>query len=442
MEIFNNRQRTGYEEIVSYGPRWWTEYREMDANYRFAGWTLDLMAYWLERIVNNQFPLLADEETIEMLERLLKIDPEEGSTLDERRRVVAMFLSGLGRKICRSVIIGMVKAYTGQDCDVYWDGENLVIAINHNNGIPINLSVLFRVLRRRLPAHIGWGIAIVYVYEVAVEKKRTNYLYSYDFSGTKPDITLHGDLNLVELAVEASRILDTADYRRAMEKGEIAGINPDIALHGQKHDAASVVEEDKTTAKSDYRQSKETGELTGVAPDIGTHGKAHSIGAAVSESEKNAIYGHQQTGIKPDIATHGWKRNISSAVKQDEENTVYGIKQTGLDPGIALLGNKRDASVITREEEDSIPYSIRQTKADGGPAGTAPDISTHGSAHNASAAVRETDDSSIYRIGQAGTSPDISSHGGQHSGITAETDVKAVSYGADYILCGTTAAHN
>ena len=38
MEVFNNQQRSGYEEIVSYGPKWWAEFREMDANYRFAGW--------------------------------------------------------------------------------------------------------------------------------------------------------------------------------------------------------------------------------------------------------------------------------------------------------------------------------------------------------------------------------------------------------------------
>ncbi|MDO4650431.1 MAG: hypothetical protein Q4B26_17470, partial [Eubacteriales bacterium] len=74
MEIFHNRDRSGYEEIVSYGPRWWTEYLEMDANYRFAGWTLDLMAHFLERIIKNQYPLNADEQTIELLEKLLHIE--------------------------------------------------------------------------------------------------------------------------------------------------------------------------------------------------------------------------------------------------------------------------------------------------------------------------------------------------------------------------------
>ena len=87
MEVFNNQQRSGYEEIVSYGPKWWTEFREMDANYRFAGWTLDLMAYWLERVVNNQFPANADERTITtVFEPALGIEPEPDETLEERRK--------------------------------------------------------------------------------------------------------------------------------------------------------------------------------------------------------------------------------------------------------------------------------------------------------------------------------------------------------------------
>ena len=85
MEVFNNQQRSGYEEIASYGPKWWTEFREMDANYRFAGWTLDLMAYWMERVVNNQFPANADERTITtVFEPALGIEPEPDETLEER----------------------------------------------------------------------------------------------------------------------------------------------------------------------------------------------------------------------------------------------------------------------------------------------------------------------------------------------------------------------
>ena len=109
MEVFFNRQRPGYDEIKSYGPRWWTEYREMDAVYRFAGWTLDLMAYWLERLVNNQFPATADEHAIEMFEDVLGIDPEPGATLEDRRRTVGAYYSG-NSKLSESVIKQIIKS--------------------------------------------------------------------------------------------------------------------------------------------------------------------------------------------------------------------------------------------------------------------------------------------------------------------------------------------
>ena len=45
--------RSGYEEVKSYGPSWWPEYREMNAVYKYAGWTLDLMAHFLEKLIWN-----------------------------------------------------------------------------------------------------------------------------------------------------------------------------------------------------------------------------------------------------------------------------------------------------------------------------------------------------------------------------------------------------
>ena len=53
MEIFYNSSSPGYEEIVSYGPKWWTEYREMNAVYMFEGWLLDILAKKMEQEVKN-----------------------------------------------------------------------------------------------------------------------------------------------------------------------------------------------------------------------------------------------------------------------------------------------------------------------------------------------------------------------------------------------------
>lgn len=157
MEIFCNRERPNYEEIVSYGPRWLTEYREMDANYKYAGWTLDLMAYWLERIINNEFPAYADEKTIGMWERVLRIERDPTMSLEERRRIVEAYLAGPG-KMSRSTIKALAVAYTGQDCDVYWVGERLRVQFDSGEGITISVATLRKILRRRLPAHISYVV--------------------------------------------------------------------------------------------------------------------------------------------------------------------------------------------------------------------------------------------------------------------------------------------
>lgn len=159
MRVFYNDDRSGYDEIVSYGPRWWTEYREMDAIYRFAGWTLDLMAYWMDRLVNNQFPLTADEATIRLYEIMLGIDPDPESSLDERRRMVLLYYSGTG-KLSKSVIQSLIKSYTGCDSDVSWDGLTFRIAILGEDGPQYINDKLLQLFRRRMPAHISYSVAV------------------------------------------------------------------------------------------------------------------------------------------------------------------------------------------------------------------------------------------------------------------------------------------
>lgn len=154
MDVFNNREIPGYEELVSYGPSWWTEYREMDAIYRFAGWTLDLMALWLEKIVLNQFPIYADEETIAMLERILVLEPEPGDSLEERRRTVAAYYPGNG-KFGASTIKSIIKAYSGCDSEIWWEDNILQIRIILDEDAVFSARKIENILLRRMPAHVA-----------------------------------------------------------------------------------------------------------------------------------------------------------------------------------------------------------------------------------------------------------------------------------------------
>lgn len=167
MEIFNNQERSGYEEIVSYGPKWWTEYREMDAVYRFAGWTLDLMARWLEQIVNDQFPAHASEKAIQVYEQVLGIEPDPDETLEERRRTVAAYYSGTG-KLSGTVIKSLIKSYTGCESELWWDGLVLQIRIYLSDEEQFSARKIYSILGRRMPAHIDFEMRnVLCVFELS-----------------------------------------------------------------------------------------------------------------------------------------------------------------------------------------------------------------------------------------------------------------------------------
>lgn len=157
LDIFGNRNRSGYEEIVSYGPHWWTEYREMDANYRFAGWTLDLMALWLEKIINNQFVMRCDEDSLAEFESILRIYPDEHETIQERKRTVASYWSGTG-KLSGSTIKSLVNIYTGGTGEVWWVGDELNVRIISDEDVSYSTVRLINILQRRMPAHIPIAI--------------------------------------------------------------------------------------------------------------------------------------------------------------------------------------------------------------------------------------------------------------------------------------------
>ena len=158
MEIFN-RERSEYEEIVAISPKWWTEYREMDAVYRYEGWCLDLMAYFLDRSIKNLFPSQADERSLIIYERLLRIEHDIQDTIEERRRVVQAYYSGTG-KLSRSVIQSIVKAYGDCDCEVSWlDHSSLRIRIICNDDKLFSNKRIYQIIERRFPAHLSFIVS-------------------------------------------------------------------------------------------------------------------------------------------------------------------------------------------------------------------------------------------------------------------------------------------
>ena len=159
MNIFYNDLRSGYEEVAASGPSYWTEFKEMDAVYKFSGWTIDLMAHFLERLVQNQFVQYCDEKTLYMYEQILHLNAT-GLPIDERRRAIAAALLGYG-KLSAEDIAAIVKAFTGSDCYVAWDGTELRLNLA-NSETGISYPSLIQILSNRIPAHIFFSLLSKY----------------------------------------------------------------------------------------------------------------------------------------------------------------------------------------------------------------------------------------------------------------------------------------
>lgn len=154
MEIFYNSSTSGYEEISGSGPKWWTEYREMDAVYMFEGWLLDVMAKKMEQEVKNIFPSQADYPSLAEYEKMLCIEQDEGITIDERRRVVQAYYSGTG-KLSKSVIQSIVRTYGECDSELWWNDRScLNIRIFCNDGKLFSNKRIYQIIERRFPAHL------------------------------------------------------------------------------------------------------------------------------------------------------------------------------------------------------------------------------------------------------------------------------------------------
>lgn len=194
MKIFYNDLRSGYEEVSSYGPSYWLEYKEMDAVYRLAGWTLDLMAHFLERMIGNQFVQYADEKTLSMFDQVLGLQADN-LTVEERRRAIAAALLGYG-KLSAEDIIAIVRAYTGSDCTLNWDGTELKLIID-NTEVGISYPGLIEILSNRLPAHIYYSLRIPYETQMSeyvgmahnmtthmvIYSETLNYMYLREYVG-------------------------------------------------------------------------------------------------------------------------------------------------------------------------------------------------------------------------------------------------------------------
>lgn len=162
MDIFNNHQLSGYEELKSYGPRYYDNIAEMDANYKFAGYTVDLMADGLDSLIDNQFITSMDAKHLEKLISFLNIIFNNGEKIDEKRKVVLVAWNSEG-KVNRTKIIDIIKLYVGEETQVsvVFENETLTIAVNSLLSDQEINAVIENYLSSNIPSHIKYQVIYI-----------------------------------------------------------------------------------------------------------------------------------------------------------------------------------------------------------------------------------------------------------------------------------------
>nr|DAH48471.1 MAG TPA: tail protein [Caudoviricetes sp.] len=154
--VFYNQTRSGYDELISYGPSFYKDILEMDANYQFAGRTLDIMADGLEQIVSNQFIDFAGEEAVRRYESWLGISSDTTRSLSDRRKKVKLVWNG-GEKLNGSLIKRLVNSYIGCEPELIMT-THLVINIDVAPNDDAYITDLKQQLDRMMPAHLAYSI--------------------------------------------------------------------------------------------------------------------------------------------------------------------------------------------------------------------------------------------------------------------------------------------
>ncbi len=159
MLVFNNQQRSGYEEIVSYSPRYYRNIKEMDAVFRLAGWLIDLMAQDMENMVAFQFLKYMDDETLTRYEAFLGMAADRSKTLEERKDYVSAVLIGSG-KVSADKISGLVNQFSGCICEDIVLVEDVlhirIVAYEDRN--LILRDEIFDLIRQKVPSHIEMSV--------------------------------------------------------------------------------------------------------------------------------------------------------------------------------------------------------------------------------------------------------------------------------------------
>ena len=148
---------SNYRQMQSYYPVWYRDVREMDSVLNVLGTLLDQMRGQIIRDIDNNFVLTADARTIEWLEHFLRMEREEGATLDERREAIIDLFNPLGHFGQRDIAAIMAR-YTQSPVHVALIVPGLVQIMVDNADYGDYIGKARSTIAKRIPAHLAFEL--------------------------------------------------------------------------------------------------------------------------------------------------------------------------------------------------------------------------------------------------------------------------------------------
>jgi hypothetical protein len=251
-------------------------------------------------------------------------------SLEERRRIVSAYYSGAGH-LSQSVILALVKAYTGQDGEVYWRDGTLCIEFSNNDCTFVSIGKLQKVIKRRIPAHIPFQTRCTCDVSLGIHSQIEIWKKRFTQAGTKPKISTGLVLAEDNIMVEAEGVVYKLQYPKTSEiikTGIYHKTSTGLAVSEDDIELSTEI----NAYKINFPQADESVE-TGLLPKLST-GLAISNILLEAETETDA-YGikSENTGMNPSISIglKGTGESVGPEVDVDTESWTVSYQICGDD---------------------------------------------------------------------------------------------------------------
>ena len=142
-------------QMLEYYPPVLQMLRELQAVVKIEGFELDFLNSELTFVLNDAYLLTMGEDRISQWEKLLKITPIEGSSIEDRRSTIIARIRGQG-KLNTKLISLIVNAFTGGTATSHIENSTLYVEIKPPAGNrSYQFSSVENELKSKTPAHLG-----------------------------------------------------------------------------------------------------------------------------------------------------------------------------------------------------------------------------------------------------------------------------------------------